>query len=207
LLKAYGGLDLASTQDLTAFALLFRDDERQLFYLVVHQFVNSEKAHSKKLSAGVDYVMFARDGDLTITPGNVTDYDLVYDHIIEKAKKYDIQSIGYDPKFSAYLVPKLEADGVKMNQMAQNITTMNGPTKEFEMQVMRGNIIHGGNRCLRWQIGCAVVYVDVNENKRVTKEKVESRKVDGVIASIIAMNEYMHCLYNDDDIMLEIMNL
>ena len=207
LLKAYGGLDLASTQDLTAFALLFRDDERQVFYLVVHQFVNSEKAHSKKLSAGVDYVMFARDGDLTITPGNVTDYDLVYDHIIDKAKKYDIQSIGYDPKFSAYLVPKLEADGVKMNQMAQNITTMNGPTKEFEMQVMRGNIIHGGNRCLRWQIGCAVVYVDVNENKRVTKEKVESRKVDGVIASIIAMNEYMHCLYNDDDIMLEIMNL
>lgn len=118
-----------------------------------------------------------------------------------------MQTIGYDPKFSAYLVPKLENEGVQMHPMAQNITTMNGPTKEFEMQVMRGNIIHGGNRCLRWQIGCAVVYVDVNENKRVTKEKVDSRKVDGVIASIIAMNEYMHCQLNDDDIMLEIFNL
>jgi len=41
-------------------------------------------------------------------------------------------------------------------------------------------------------MGCAVVYTDVNENKRVTKEKHESKKVDGVIASIIAMNEYGH---------------
>jgi hypothetical protein len=33
----------------------------------------------------------------------------------------------------------------------------------------------------------------VNENKRVTKEKYsETKKVDGVIASIIAMNEYVH---------------
>jgi phage terminase large subunit-like protein len=76
--------------------------------------------------------------------------------------------------------------------MAQNITTMNGPTKEFEMQVMQGNIVHGGNEVLRWQMGCAVVYTDVNENKRVTKERSETKKVDGIIASIIAMNEYSH---------------
>ena len=48
---------------------------------------------------------------------------------------------------------------------------------------------------------------DVNENKRVVKERHENKKVDGVIASIIAMNEYYHCQLNDDDIMLEIFNL
>ena len=206
-LPCYGGLDLASTQDLTAFALLFRDDRNDCFYLLVHQFVNSEKAHTKKLSAGIDYLAFAREGDITITPGNVTDYDLVHAHIADACKKYDVRSIGYDPKFSAYLVPKLQADGVEMHPMNQNITTMNGPTKEFEMEAMRGNIIHAGNRCLRWQVGCAVVYTDVNENKRVTKEKNENKKVDGVIASIIAMNEYHHCAIQDDDIMLEIFDL
>jgi len=66
------------------------------------------------------------------------------------------------------------------------------------MAAMKGQIIHGGNRCMRWQMGCAVVYTDVNENKRVTKERQENKKVDGVIASIIAMNEYCHTLTQED---------
>ena len=205
-LPCYGGLDLASTQDLTAFALLFRDDDQQCFYLLVHQFVNSEKAHTKKLSAGIDYIAFEREGDITITPGNVTDYRIVKQHILEACAKYDVRSIGYDPRFSTYIVSELEADNVNMAPMAQNITTMNGPTKEFEMAAMKGEIIHGGNRCMRWQMGCAVIYTDVNENKRVTKEKQENKKVDGVIASIIAMNEYCHTL-GEEDIMLEILDL
>ncbi len=205
-LPCYGGLDLASTQDLTAFALLFRDDVRGCFYLLVHQFVNSEKAHTKKLSAGIDYLAYEREGDITTTPGNVTDYRLVKDYIVQQCAKYDVRSIGYDPRFSTYIVSELEADNVVMNPMAQNITTMNGPTKEFEMAVMRGEVIHGGNRCLRWQMGCAVVYTDVNENKRVTKEKQENKKVDGVIASIIAMNEYCHTL-GQEDFVFDILDL
>ena len=205
-LPCYGGLDLASTQDLTAFALLFRDDGNECFYLLVHQFVNSEKAYTKKLSAGVDYIAFENEGDITITPGNVTDYRIVKEYILEQCAKYDVRSIGYDPRFSTYIVSELEADNVILAPMAQNITTMNGPTKEFEMAAMKGEIIHGGNRCLRWQMGCAVVYTDVNENKRVTKERQENKKVDGVIASIIAMNEYCHTL-GQEDIMLEILDL
>jgi len=205
-LPCYGGLDLASTQDLTAFAMLFRDDSNDCFYLLVHQFVNAEKAHTKKLSAGIDYVAFERSGDITITPGNVTDHGIVRAYISEQCQKYDIRSIGYDPRYSITIVSELEAEGIVMNTMAQQITVMNAPTKEFEMAVMRGQIIHGGNRCMRWQMGCAVVYVDVNENKRVTKEKKENKKVDGVIASIIAMNEYCHTL-GEEDIMLEIFDL
>ena len=85
---------------------------------------------------------------------------------------------------------------------------MNGPTKEFEMEVMRGNIIHGGNKCLRWQMGCAVIYTDVNENKRVTKEQKENKKVDGVIASIIAMNSYVqNTIEGEDEYLLEVFSL
>ena len=192
-LPCYGGLDLASTQDLTAFALLFRDEEADCFYLKVHQFVNSEKAESKKLNAGIDYLRWAEEGHITVIPGNRTDYRYIKEHIVQAAAKYDLRSIGYDPRFSTYIVSELVAEDIVMHPMAQNITTMNGPTKEFEMQMLSGNIVHGGNEVLRWQMGCAVVYMDVNENKRVVKESYkESKKVDGVIASIIAMNEYVH---------------
>jgi len=207
-LPAYGGLDLASTQDLTAFALLFRDDELDCFYLIVHQFVNSEKAHSKKLAAGVDYLQYEREGSLTITPGNVTDYRIVKKHILEACAKYDVREIGYDPKFSTYIVAELTEDDITMVSMAQNITSMNGPTKEFEMAVMQEKIIHEGNKCLRWQMGCAVIYCDVNENKRVVKEQKENKKVDGVIAAIIAMNSYVqNTIDPEDEYLLEVFNL
>jgi len=173
----------------------------------VHQFVNQEKAESKRLSAGIDYMRWAKDGHITITPGNVTDYRYVRDHIIEACGKYDVRSIGYDPRFSTYLVSELTEADIEMRAMAQNITTMNGPTKEFEMQMMRGSIVHGGNEVLRWQMGCAVVYTDVNENKRVTKERNEAKKVDGVIASIIAMNEYAHHSTQSTTDLFEIISL
>ena len=64
---------------------------------------------------------------------------------------------------------------------------------------MKGNVIHGGNRCLRWQFGCAIIYTDNNENKRVIKEKKENKKVDGVIASIIALNSYVQNKIDGDD--------
>ena len=206
-LPAYGGLDLASTQDLTAFALIFRDDENDCFYLICHQFVNSVKAHNKKLAAGVDYLNYEREGDLTITPGNVTDYRIVKQYIMDQCAKYDVREIGYDPKFSTYIVAELTEEEITMQPMAQNITSMNGPTKEMEMEIMKGNVIHGGNRCLRWQFGCAIIYTDNNENKRVIKEQKENKKVDGVIASIIALNSYVQNATNDTDIMLEIVTL
>jgi len=207
LMPCFGGLDIASTQDLTAFSMLFRDDDRDCFYLVLHQFVNQEKAESKKLSAGIDYLRWAKEGHITVTPGNVTDFRYVRDHIIEMCAQYDISSIGYDPRFSTYLVSELVENGIDMRPMAQNITMMNGPTKEFEMQMMKGNIIHGGNEVLRWQMASAVVYTDVNENKRVTKERNEAKKVDGVIASIIAMNEYAHWRTSSDQDFFEIVSL
>jgi phage terminase large subunit-like protein len=206
-LPAYGGLDLASTQDLTAFALIFRDDENDCFYMLCHQFVNSVKAHNKKLAAGVDYLNYEREGDLTITPGNVTDYRIVKQYILDQCAKYDVREIGYDPKFSTYIVAELTEEEITMQPMAQNITSMNGPTKEMEMEIMKGNVIHGGNRCLRWQFGCAIIYTDNNENKRVIKEQKENKKVDGVIASIIALNSYVQNKTNDTDIMLEIVTL
>ena len=206
-LPAYGGLDLASTQDLTAFALIFRDDENDCFYMLCHQFVNSVKAHNKKLAAGVDYLSYEREGDLTITPGNVTDYRIVKQYILDQCAKYDVREIGYDPKFSTYIVAELTEEEITMQPMAQNITSMNGPTKEMEMEIMKGNVIHGGNRCLRWQFGCAIIYTDNNENKRVIKEQKENKKVDGVIASIIALNSYVQNSTNDSSIMLEIVTL
>jgi peptidyl-prolyl cis-trans isomerase C len=45
---------------------------------------------------------------------------------VQAAAKYDLRSIGYDPRFSTYIVSELVAEDIVMHPMAQNITTVNG---------------------------------------------------------------------------------
>lgn len=189
-LPCFGGIDLAAHRDLTAFAMIFVENEEK-FYLKVHQFVNEERA-SIKNSDGVDYFKFAEDGDLTITPGNVTDFDVVRDHVLEMASKYSIQSIAFDRKYSPYIISQLMDHGLNLAPFGQGYYEMNYPTKRMEMAFVNGEIIHSGNPCLRWQIGCARIDRDPADNIKVTKNRgKKGDQVDGVVASIMAFGEML----------------
>jgi phage terminase large subunit-like protein len=204
-LPCWGGLDLASTRDLTAFALLFWDEVVQVHYLKVHQFVNEERTKMRK-SEGVDYLRFQRDGDLSITPGNVTDFRTVRDHIIRAAETYNITAVAYDRRFSTYIVPELIDAGIDMQPMGQGFLDISMPTKMFEMEVVKGTVIHGGNACLRWQMGCVKLDRDAADNIKVTKGRTKyGQMVDGVVASIMAFG----CKLNsdDDDVIYEVVTL
>jgi phage terminase large subunit-like protein len=194
-LPCWGGLDLASTRDLTAFALIFKDERKGLYYLKVHQFVNEERSQMRK-SEGVDYLRFERDGDLTITAGNVTDFRVVRDHILAAADKFQIQAVAYDQRFSTYIVPDLIDEGVDMQPMGQGFLHISTPTKMFEMEMLKGTLIHGGNACLRWQMGCVKIDRDAADNIKVTKNRSRfGQMVDGVVASIMAYG----AMLNGDD--------
>ena len=80
-------------------------------YTLVHQFVNEETARDAKISFGTPYLTWADQGHITITPGNVTDFGVVRDHIIQAAEDWNIQSIAFDRKFSPYIVPSSSRRG------------------------------------------------------------------------------------------------
>jgi phage terminase large subunit-like protein len=69
---------------------------------------------------------------------------------------------------------------------------MSPSSKEFERLARSGLLNHGGNPVMRWMLSNCVPYYDNNENLKVTKMK-ESRgvKIDGIIASIIAIGEHL----------------
>jgi len=174
-------------------------------YLKVHQFVNEERTKMRK-SEGVDYLRFQRDGDLSITPGNVTDFRTVRDHIIRAAETYNITAVAYDRRFSTYIVPELIDAGIDMQPMGQGFLDISMPTKMFEMEVVKGTVIHGGNACLRWQMGCVKLDRDAADNIKVTKGRTKyGQMVDGVVASIMAFG----CKLNsdDDDVIYEVVTL
>lgn len=191
-LPCWAGLDLAATRDLTCFAALWFDSETGKFYLDCHSFVNEEQAESRRLSGGTDYYTFRDQGLLTITDGNVTDFRAVRDWIVEFCANNNVQGVAYDRKFSTYITPELIEAGVRMCDFGQGFYSMSYPTKMLEIELAAGNIIHAGHPLLRWQFSAVHLKRDDADNIKVVKHKrnSENDKVDGVIASIMALGQY-----------------
>ena len=206
-LPCYIGLDLASVKDLTAVALIWRDDEEDCFYLRVHHFCNSVKAQSKEKSGGVDYFAFQRAGFVTITEGNVTDMNAVRDYILAANEQYDVKALAFDRYYAEMVVPELIAAGIDCQKFGQGYASMSYPTKELERLMCQGKVIHEAHPVLRWQIGCVQLQRDDADNIKVSKKKnAESQKVDGIVASIMALG----CYFNnaeDEDVILSIISL
>jgi phage terminase large subunit-like protein len=98
-------------------------------------------------------------------------------------------------------------DGIDCQPFGQGYASMSYPTKQFEMLMCDGQIKHGGHDVLRWQMGCVSLSRDEADNIKVTKKKnSESQKVDGVVASIMAMGCYFNNA-SEDEPLLEVIHL
>jgi phage terminase large subunit-like protein len=136
------------------------------------------------------YFKWATEGFMIRTPGSAIDYTYIRDTINECRKKYNLVSIGYDPYNANQLIQEwIKADDLTMVEYRQGITTMSEPTKEFERLMITGKIIHGGHPVLRWMADNAMLVKDNNDNYKIGKGKVSKDKVDGIVASIMAMGE------------------
>lgn len=187
---AYGGLDLASTTDLAAFALVFCHPVDPVWFVKVWQWCPEENARRRQDEDGVPYLTWAREGWLELTPGNVIDYDVIRRRVIDLGEEYRVQEIAYDPWNATQLAVQLEGEGFTLVQMRQGFRSMSEPTKELERRVLSGTIQFGGNPVLAWQAGNLVVRTDPAGNIKPDKSAA-AKKIDGVVAVINAISRAM----------------
>ena len=188
----FAGIDFAATSDFTACVLLFPSENEGEPHILLPFFYIPEETAKMRSREFPDVLRWINSGLLTITPGNVTDYDYLIADLHRLRGEYDIQAIGYDPYNAFQTVARLEADGFPMDKFAQGIMNMSAPTKEFERLVKQGMINHGGNPIMRWMLSNVQPYYDQNENLKIRKKKNSlNLKIDGIIASVIALGEYI----------------
>lgn len=187
-LECWGGLDLASTRDITAFVLLFKIDN--LFKIKPYFFVPRDNAKARGDRDGVDYMSWISQGYIIATDGNVTDYSFVRKKINELSKKYRIQSISYDRWGASQITIDLMSDGAKMSPLGQGFASLSAPTKMMEKIILSKEIQHDGNPVLRWMIGNVQLETDAADNHKPSKKK-SKEKIDGVVACICSLAEWM----------------
>jgi phage terminase large subunit-like protein len=187
----YAGLDLASHIDIIALSLFFPDlnghPAVRLFF-----WIPEEKVKEKEDK--VDYKLWVEKGLMKTTPGGIIDTDMLSDDILEIFKQYNVLGFGYDPHMAHHgTIQHILKGGFPVERMdpySQAHMNMSAPTKEWEKYVMSSQLEHFGNPVMRWMMRNVVVYVDKNGN--ISCDKKRSReKIDGVIASITAIGEYM----------------
>ena len=188
--EAFGGLDLASTSDLCALAWMFPADEG--FDVIWRMWTpEANLPNLDKRTAGMATV-WAREGYLTITPGNVADYDYIRQQINEDREKFKVRGVAYDPWNSSQLVNDLVSDGAPMVKTRQGLVTLSAPTKELQRVLLEGTeerpmLRHGGNPAVRWQADNFAVAMDPSGNVKPDKGNAAD-KIDAIAAVINALS-------------------
>ena len=185
--QCFGGLDLSSTTDITAFVLLFPpfgDDKK---WRVLPFFFLPEDNITKRVRKDrVPYDVWQRQELFTLTPGNVIDTAFVRAKMNELAKDYKIVEVGFDKALSADITPQLENDGFTMVAIHAGELSQTPPLKKLMELVLRGEIAHGGNPVLKWMVSNTVVRVGATGLLKPDKEKSRER-IDGISALLDAL--------------------
>lgn len=180
----FGGLDLSSTTDLTSLALIF-DRFGQTICLPFF-FLPEENLAEKQKVDRVPYLRWVEEGYLTVTPGNVIDYDFLREFINEIATRFAIKELGADPYNATQLSLQLKNDGLNIVHHRQTYATLSASSKELEALVLSRRLIHNANPVLRWNAANVAIQTDSKENIRPVKDASTGR-IDGIVALIISL--------------------
>lgn len=183
----YAGLDLAKVNDLSALALVFPPKEAGERWKAICKFwIPKDDMHTRSKRDRVPYDVWVRDGLITATEGNVTDFAFIEAAILELAGTYQIKEVAFDRTFAGEIVQHLQAEGMTMVQFGQGFLSMGAPTTELQRLLLAGQFQHGGNPVLRWNANNVTVASDPAGNIKPDKER-STERIDGVVATIMAL--------------------
>lgn len=181
--ECYGGLDLSSTNDLTALCLCFPKGDKFIlkwFYWMPEGNIQKRVERHK-----VPYDVWKKQGLITATPGDVIDYSFIRQKINELSKIYNIKEIAYDAWNASKLSQDLINDGHEMVVFRQNFTNLSPATKDLQILVYKEKIMHGNNPISNWCASNMILKIDATENIMPDKAK-STEKIDGIVACIMA---------------------
>lgn len=181
----YGGLDVASTEDLAAFVLWFPPMEGESRgYLKCWFWCPAEKILERERKSMAFYRQWVKDGWLLETEGNRIDHKPIYDKVIECTQLYRLHKVGFDTWNADAVVNPLMQQGVDVEAMVQTLTKMSGGTSAFLAAIDEGAIAHDGSPVMEWCLSNAAA--EQLEDAIKFSKKKSAEKIDGAVAAAMA---------------------
>ena len=212
----YSALDLSSIEDITVLSLFFPgpkfNDSIRIY------FIPEDTVRERSKRDGVPYEMWAEQGLFELTPGNTVDYDYIRRrisgyYVMDGEVQHDdaciadhvnLKSLAYDRWNSSQLVNNLQADDIELSPFGQGFASMSAPTKQYMKMILNKEYNHGGDPVLRWMLSNVEIKRDAGGNEKPDKGK-SKEKIDGVVADIMALGEYLTETDDDDEDMFTVL--
>jgi len=190
---AIGGVDLSESVDLTAVKVLLMHRGGNKKYVYSHYFIPETKLQQGSEQDKKDYLEWAKQGLLTVCPGNENDYSLVTAWFVNLARQYDIKvfKIGFDNWNARYWRTEMEDYGFDMEAIRQNFENLSNPMKLVEADLRSNLIVYNNNPIDRWCL--ENTSMKINNLGMIMPVKVNdkrNRRIDGAVALIIAYSIY-----------------
>lgn len=186
--RCFGGLDLSSTQDLTALVLMFEPSEHDPYWRQAEWFwLPGDGLHHKADQDRAPYTLWRDQGHLNALPGKAINKLAVVKQAAEIAAMYDLQCMAYDRWRIEDLKMILDQEGITLPLVpfGQGFKDMAPAVDEYERRLLNAEVRHQANPVMTWCAANAIVVTDPAGNRKVAKEKATGR-VDGIVAAIMA---------------------
>jgi len=196
----YIGLDLASKIDIAGNLLLFPPVEGDPYWHLHGRYYLPEARVIEELDSNTArYREFDALGLLTLTDGEVIDFEVIKEDLREFAGRFDVQQVAYDPWQATQLAQEMQAEGLLMVEVRQTVQNISEPMKELEALVLQRKLAHGDCPVLTWMASNVVAKLDAKDNIYPNKERPEN-KIDGIVALIMGIRQAISGGEKDPDI-------
>lgn len=184
----YIGLDLASKIDIAGNLLVFPPTEDDPLWHVHGRYYLPEARVIEELDSNTSrYREFDAMGLLTLTDGEVIEFEVIKEDLREFAGRFDVRQVAFDPWQATQLAQEMMAEGLTMVEVRQTVQNISEPMKELEALVLQKKLAHGACPVLTWMASNVVAKLDHKDNIYPNKERPEN-KIDGVVALIMALS-------------------
>lgn len=194
--KAYGGLDLSATSDLTALAWAFTDRFEAGTGPVdmVWRYWCTEAAAPKLTKAtGGAFEQWVRAGLVKLTEGDAIDYDAIHNQLALDAAAFDVQILGVDRWNSQATITYCDKHGIPAETLGQGYP-LSPALLEIERLLKVDAVNHGGNPVSKWCAECTSVKrrADDEAVKLVKPDRdATDKRIDGIAAMSFAIDRWL----------------
>ena len=180
----WGGLDLASTTDLTCLRLVWNVDG--MLYTHGWRWAPESSVAFRTERGTVPYAAWVEMGLLKQTEGDVADYAVIERDILAAVERFGVKLIAYDRWNASDLVNRLVAEEAPMLEFIQGTKSYHPTMQALEVAYISGKLAHGGDPLLNWCASNVIPRYDGNMSMAPDKKKSPD-KIDDMTALLMAI--------------------
>lgn len=197
------GLDLSSTQDLTALVVALDPvPEDPVTRLIPFFWLPGDDLEEKGEKDRVPYSTWREAGYLEALPGKAVNKKAVLKRAAKLTITFDLRAIYCDRWRVEDFEQLIDDEGVALPPLlpfGQGYKDMAPAIDEFETRLLERTVRHDGNPVMTWCAANAVVKEDEAGNRKIVKRRATGR-VDGVVAAVMAIGGTLGEQHDENDL-------